>query len=123
MEQNEWGDLSDTEYRRLRLEVEADLLAIPGEAEKVVPVRPAPARRAVARGRAGDRHPGGQPERRCSARPARGNPGPAGCRMGSHGASGAVLRLRVAVTVATPDGLKETPPHSEDPLAWYAGVA
>ena len=34
--QNEWGDLSDTEYRRLRSEVEADLLAIPGEGEKVV---------------------------------------------------------------------------------------
>lgn len=34
--QNEWGDLSDTEYRRLRSEVEAELLAIPGEAEKVV---------------------------------------------------------------------------------------
>jgi len=34
--QNEWGDLSDTEYRRLRSEVEAELLAIPGEADKVV---------------------------------------------------------------------------------------
>ena len=34
--QNEWGDLSDAEYRRLRSEVEADLLAIPGEADKVV---------------------------------------------------------------------------------------
>jgi DNA invertase Pin-like site-specific DNA recombinase len=34
--QNEWGDLSDTEYRRLRAEVEADLLAIPGEADKVI---------------------------------------------------------------------------------------
>jgi hypothetical protein len=33
--QNEWGDLSDTEYRRLRSEVEAELLAIPGDAEKV----------------------------------------------------------------------------------------
>ena len=32
----EWGDLSDTEYRRLRSEVEADSSAIPGEAEKVV---------------------------------------------------------------------------------------
>jgi hypothetical protein len=35
-EQNEWGDLSDAEYRRLRSEVEAELLAIPGEAEKIV---------------------------------------------------------------------------------------
>ncbi len=34
--QNEWGDLSDAEYRRLRSEVEADLLAIPGDTEKVV---------------------------------------------------------------------------------------
>jgi hypothetical protein len=34
--QNERGDLPDSEYRRLRSEVEADLLAIPGDAEKVV---------------------------------------------------------------------------------------
>ncbi len=34
--QNEWGDLSDAEYRRLRSELEADLLAIPGDADKVV---------------------------------------------------------------------------------------
>ena len=25
--------------------------------------------------------------------------------------------------LAPPDGLEGTPPHSEDPLAWYAGVA
>ena len=34
--QNEWGDLPDTEYRRLRSEAEADLLAIPEDADKVV---------------------------------------------------------------------------------------
>jgi hypothetical protein len=33
---DEWGDLPDAENRRLRSEVEADLLAIPGDTEKVV---------------------------------------------------------------------------------------
>ena len=108
--QNEWGDLPDTEYRRLRSEVEADLLGDPGRGREGRPVRPAPARRPVARGRAGDGHPGGHPERRRAARRARGNPGPAGCRLGSHGASGAVLRLRVAVTVAPPDGFEPPTP-------------
>jgi len=37
-------------------------------------------------------------------------------------ARGAVLRLRVAVTVAPPDGLRAAVGPTSDPLAWYVGA-
>ena len=37
-----------------------------------------------------------------------------------YGSGGAVLRLRVVVTVAPPDGLRGAEAKAYDPLAWYA---